>query len=234
MPLYYSLSDNPMTPNPRDYVAKTQVNNSLSMEDIFDLMTSRGSTITKAEGLAVMEEFFNAVGQAVKNGSSIKTPLFNILPSISGVFNSPEDRFDPLRHQVRVRINPGKRLKEMEPEIVVNKIPAQKRKPVLLNYIDVKTGRTNEEITPGQAANITGDLLKFNEQDPEQGVFFINTLTREVFKLPGNLMQNRAKELIFMNPELPSGEYTVEVRTIIGRNKGLCTGVLAGLLVTKH
>ncbi|WP_310686196.1 DNA-binding domain-containing protein [Aliifodinibius sp. S!AR15-10] len=37
-------------------------------------------------------------GQGAAQGDSITTPLFRINASITGVFNDPEDDFDPERH----------------------------------------------------------------------------------------------------------------------------------------
>jgi hypothetical protein len=47
----------------------TSVNKSITIEDIFEDMMRSGSTVTKAEGLAVFEELCMAIEKLVKEGN---------------------------------------------------------------------------------------------------------------------------------------------------------------------
>src|ERR1044072_4521512 len=110
--LKFSLFENPITLDPKDRTAVTQINQSYTLEEVFEQMSSRGSTVTKAEALSVYEELCLAIEQLVKDGNSVNTPLFNVWSSIVGVFKGDDDNFHPLRHQVKLRITPGTRLRE--------------------------------------------------------------------------------------------------------------------------
>lgn len=92
MSLKYALFENNLTPDPNDYMAVVQPESSKTQEQVIDLMVSRGSTVTKAEALSVMEEYALAVEQILRDGGSLTTPLFNLSASIAGVFTDKKER----------------------------------------------------------------------------------------------------------------------------------------------
>jgi len=100
----------------------------------------------------------------------------------------------------------------------------------LQKFTNLKTKTSDESFSPGQIASITGLLLKFNESDPQQGIFFIaadGSATRVT-----NISKNKPSELLFFVPdELTSGTFQVEVRTILQNRKSLVVGRLFNQLV---
>ena len=226
MPLKYSLVDNPMTGGPNDRMAISSVNQGYALEDVIDRMISRGSTVTKAEALSVFEELSLAIELLVKDGNSINTPLFKISPSVVGAFEGDDDSFDPKRHQVKLRINPGGRLRLMEQNISVEKVAPEKRKPVLVHLYDNTAEMKDETLTPG-GGKIIGSMLKYDEADLLQGIFFINVANGTATRVTGKLLRNKPGELIFIIPSnLTAGTYRVEVRTLVNGSKVLRTGAL--------
>ncbi|MGS2762139.1 DNA-binding domain-containing protein [Sinomicrobium sp. M5D2P9] len=226
MPLEYYLIPNQMTPDPDDYMAVSSNTRSMSIEDVYEQMTREGSTITKAEALANFEEITQGIIGLVRQGYSVVTPLVNITSGISGVFTSEDDSFDSLRHQVRIRVNTGLRLKQATSAIPVKKVASRQRQPAPVHYYDNTAEAQNEMITPGGGARVTGSLLKFDEADTEQGIFFINVADNTTTRVAGKLLRNKPGELIFLNPELPSGTYRLEVRSILDRGISLIKGTL--------
>lgn len=226
MPLQYYLMPNVITPDPDDYMAVTTNTRTLTLEDVYDQMTHEGSTVTKAEALAAWEEMTRGIIKLAGDGNSIVTPLVNISASIVGVFTGEDDRFDTARHQVKLRVQPGSRLQEAESTIKTEKVQPKERLPVLLHYEDNTTESKDSVATANGGARITGSLLRFDESDPKQGVFFIDVNKGTETKVSGKLLRNKPGELIFMNPKLPAGAYRVEVRALLRNNKSLLTGTL--------
>ncbi len=124
MSVKYALFENHLTSDPDDYMAKVQRLETKSIEDVIDAMISRGSTVTKAEALSVLEEYSAALEALLLDGHSINTPVFNLIPSIKGVFFGKDDPFDAARHQVRIRINPGVRLRQIQTQIQLSAFTA--------------------------------------------------------------------------------------------------------------
>jgi hypothetical protein len=228
MALTYYLVDNPMTPDPNDRRAVVLVRQSYTITDIIDQMISRGSTVTKAEALSVFEELSLAMENTLKEGNSIKTDLFKIIPTISGVFANDEDSFDPERHEIRLRINPGLRLRETENKITVERTTGIRPQPTPIHFDDYGSETQDDLATAGKTGRITGSLLKFDDNDPLQGVFFINVANGNVKQVTGKFVKNKPGELIFANPsDLTTGVYRLEVRAILPGTKNLRTGTLS-------
>lgn len=225
MTLRYGLTYNHLTDNPDDFMGLVADNETITAEQIIEKMIGKGSTITKAEALAVIEEFNYAVVDAIVNGNNVNTELFKIHPSVSGVFDSENDSFDKNRHSIRLNMNAGKRLTEAVANIELRKVEVIAPQPVLQRFTDLKTKTINESFSLGQIASITGSLLKFNEDDANQGIFFIamdGTETRV-----SNMVKNKPSELMFFVPEsLSTGTFQIEVRTIFKNYKSMRTGRL--------
>lgn len=230
MPLRYGLIENKLTADPDDYMAVTQDNQTFSMDQIVDRMISRGSTVTKAEALGVMEEFGLAIEEILKEGNNINSSLFGIYPSISGVFNGPADGFDSKRHGIRINITAGSRLNRIISEIKVQKVEVTSPAPVIEKFVNLKTRTINDSFTPGQIASISGLMLKFNETDPAQGIFFISADGVET-KVT-NVSKNKPSELLFFVPDsLTAGTFQVEVRATLPGRKSITAGRLLNNLV---
>ncbi|MDZ7693882.1 MAG: DUF4469 domain-containing protein [Balneolaceae bacterium] len=82
-------------------------------------------------------------------------------------------------------------------------------------------------LTPGSGARITGALLKFDQKDPNQGVFFVNIEDGSATRVETTMLKNKPSELIFMNPLLDPGTYYLEVRSILTGNTKIRTGRLS-------
>ncbi|WP_321281010.1 DNA-binding domain-containing protein [Marinifilum fragile] len=230
MTLRYGLGLNHLTEAPNDYTAVVTDSTNINVTKIMERMIGKGSTVTKAEGLSVIEEFEYAVVEEVKNGNIVSTDLFRISPSISGVFEDENDSFDPSRHSINLNISPGPRLQEIISKIELKKVALSSAEPVIEKFVDLKTKVENESFTPGQIASIKGSLLKFNEEDNNQGVFFIavdGTETRVT-----EFVKNKPSELMFFVPDgLTIGNFQLEVRNTPHKLKTIKKGRLSVELV---
>ncbi|MGD8779579.1 MAG: DNA-binding domain-containing protein [Ignavibacteria bacterium] len=231
MPIQYSLRDNHLTPEPNDYMASVSPTRTIEMKDLIEYMIERGSTVTKADILSVMEDFQRALENFIHEGAFITLPFANYSTSIKGVFNGMTDSFDSNRHHISLNVQPGKELKKF----LKSGIPVAKQKtiiprPNIVEFMDFITGERNSTLTPGGIAQILGHRLKLDTEIEEEGIYFIkedNTITKAT-----GIGQNKPAVLMFIVPsELTAGEYTLEVRTKSGDD--IRTGRLgASLTVT--
>lgn len=230
MPLKYFLRLNPFKSDSGDYMAVSISPQSYDLEDIIEEVTREGSTITTAEAMANFMEITRAIKKRLRQGASVNTPLVNISSVVKGDYDSEEDVFDPERHWRELKMNPGKDMRDVPSQISVEKIEPTDRRPGLQHYHDHASQTRDAVITPGGGARITGELLKFDEDDPEQGVFFINTGDQSVTKVEEMMLRNKPGTLIFINPGLPAGTYRLEVRGKARRAPDVRTGTLSGSL----
>jgi len=211
--LPYSLLDNPVTPDPTDFRGQPISRGAKTDEDLANYMTSRGSTVTKAEALANVQELSEAMFFFLKEGYTINSCLLKASFSISGVFTSEEDTFDPARHQININLRLGNNFKGLTEQIRLTKIEANKILPQPASLLDVNSNTTNERLTPGGTIKLSGKRMKIDPKVSEQGVYLINgTKTVKVT----TLVTNRNNELVMVLPAtLTKGSYTLEVRAAI-------------------
>ncbi|MDR1331055.1 MAG: DUF4469 domain-containing protein [Tannerella sp.] len=226
MKIKYYLTDNPMTPDPKDRRAQVSGYESVTEKELFDYITRKGSAITTAEAKANYEEIIEALDYFMKQGYGVNTEFINIRPVLPGVFHDDDDRFDPVRHRIRFRARLGKRYNHTADDVKVEKIAPPDNLPLPVTFEDVASDTVNEVLTPGGAASLTGLRLKFHQDDPQQGIFLLDSLKKE-YRVE-RILSHTGTKVIFQSPSgLGPDEYTLEVRVLLPGNKHLKTGVLA-------
>ncbi len=214
----YSLHKNHLTNGADNYRAMVQSSRTVDLEGVIDKMIEHGSTITKPDALAVLEDFFTIVERLVLEGCSVLTPLANYSASIKGNFASQIDPFDSSRHRVETIVNPGQQLRRtVQSKAQVRRQEANRPQPKPLQYINPNNGDANNSLTPGGGAKLNGHRLGFDPADPKQGIFLVATDKRE--NRVEVVMKNTDRELIFLVPPgLTAGGYTMEVRAMFGQS----------------
>ncbi len=211
MPLQYTLLENHLTDNPDDYTAMVQNLRSRSLNFLIDLIITRGSTVTKTDIISVLEDYTSVIEQCLRDGDGINTELLNIAPSIKGVFFSPDEPFDAARHQVRFNLRPGVRLKQVEAQVQLERVSPTLPRPEVRIFEDIASDTRNDEVTPGGLGTLSGTRLKYEPNDPQQGIFFIDSALAATRVTMISL--NKPKSLHFQIPAtLATGAYTLEVR----------------------
>lgn len=103
----YHLVENQLTERPDDFMAQTHSAITFTREMVVERMLQRGTLLTKTDILAVFNAEDETIVDIVKEGNTVAMPLFYTAFSISGVFESPMDSFDHLRHKLNINIIKG-------------------------------------------------------------------------------------------------------------------------------
>lgn len=225
MKIKYYLVDNPMTEDPNDCRAQVTGYEAVSEEEIFNYITRKGSGITTAEVMGNYQEIIEAHEYFLELGYGINTKFLKVRPTIQGVFTDSNDSFDSSRHQIKFNSKLGKRYNQVAQNVKTEKVEPVSNAPVPYRFEDIASGTTNETLTPGGVADLTGTRLKFDEGDENQGIFFIATdgTSSKVSKV----ITKKNSQVVFMIPDaLVAGEYTLEVRILPSGNKEIKKGVL--------
>ena len=228
MPVQFSLTDNPLTPDPNDKKATTQPTGTIGVDELVDRIIDQGSTVNKADIQGVFTGFSHALGNALLEGLNVITPWANFKTGVKGVFNGVGDTFDRSRHQVCVNVSPGAELRNLvKSQATATKVEAVKPAPNLIDFTDLNSGERNSLLTPNGMGRVLGYRLKYEHNDPQQGVFFVaadNTETR--VEVVGT---NKPSEMIFLIPALATGEYILQARASFG-TEDIRTGSLDDVL----
>ena len=220
--LQYSLTANLLTPDPNDCVAVPANVRVYNFTEILDRVTQKYTGLTPTQLLAASNELFEEIGNIVGDGGGVITPLVNIYPGMSGVYNGATDTFDPKRHRCRAIFTAGKIINESVKKIKTEKIIVSEPLPHILEVKDVTGGSVNDILTPGGVVELRGCKLKLVPELPEDGIYLIEE-NGAVTKL-SILVENKPARLMAMIPaDLPQGIYTLEVKASATSNKPLKT-----------
>jgi len=178
----------------------------------------------------VVNLFIDEAIVAVAEGNNLNTPLVNIKPSISGVFTSKSDSFDPSRHTKRAAVSMGSGLAKGIQDATTEKIQEPAASPFLLEYADANSGSNNGPVTPGGIGTIQGAELKYDPANVAEGIFFVPTGGGAETKVAVISTRTEGK-LVFLVPAgLAAGTYRLEVRRAYLASKTIRTGELAEVL----
>ncbi len=152
------------------------------------------------------------------DGYSVNTGYFTATPLIKGVFNSPDDTFDPERHTILFQFNQGDTLRNELSSIEVQIMGVADTGLGISQVTDIKTGSVNDQLTPGRNLRIDGHKLKVAGDDGNTGIFFVNQSSEEETRVDASdLVINNPSELLIIIPELGAGTYKLKVSTQFSR-----------------
>lgn len=228
----YSNGDN-------QYYAKVQHHEVMTEEDIIDMMMLNGSPFSKADTQAIINKYHDTINTAARNGRQVVTRNVRYSFTIKGVFNGPQDQLDSHRHQIVANVLPGPDFKEaVENGVSITKEATYKKRPELAGYANLLKGASDAELSPGHNASLQGNQLRFDQDDPAQGLFIVpvdaNGITNHSQAVPvEEFARIVPKEITFRVPDnLSPGLYKLEVRARY-RQSSLRTGQLETVLTVR-
>ncbi len=210
------LYDNVLTKNnPNDYTARTVSERSLNVKQICETAVSRGGAdMTAAAMEHAAELFLKEMAYQLCDGYSINTGYFTAGTQIRGKFDSLDETFDSKKHSLIFSFNQGKKLKSEIPNIGIDILGIANAISSISQITDIKTGSINDLMTPNRNLKIRGTKIKISGNDTTNGIFFVNATSNERIKAQtDDIVVNKPSELIIIIPDLPKGNYYLEVAT---------------------
>ncbi|BDD11425.1 hypothetical protein FUAX_38570 (plasmid) [Fulvitalea axinellae] len=220
MSLKYYLRENKLTAeNPNDQIAQVDIAKSHDLDSVVSEMVKRGSTTTRTDILAVLNEYHEVVKDLISQGEGVRLPLVNVSYSISGVFEGEDDTFDPERHTLKLRMQPPNEVKEVLQKISMIKTESQSTDARIKTVENGNTGVSDDTINSSGIITVKGNRLKVDAENPECGLYLLSEDGHEFTVL--RYLENRPQRLMALLPELPAGKYALEVRTLPASNKNI-------------
>jgi hypothetical protein len=209
------LYKNLLTENPDDYIARVASDRSLNIREICETAVTRGGADATAAAIEHhVRLFLKEMSYQLCDAYSINTEWFHLSVHVKGVFDSPEEKFNPEKHSVVVEFRTGTELRKAMKDVVVEIAGVADSAGQITSVVDVKSGSTNDKLTPNRNLRISGDKLKLAGDKPGIGVWFVNRETEARTMVDASdMVTNNPSELIVVIPSLAEGDYGLEVVT---------------------
>jgi len=218
MTISYNIQQSRLSTSTDDYFARVSLTSSADIDRIIARMIEQGSTITKSDAYAVIEEAIKATESLLIDGMRVNFGgLVQLYPKIKGKFTGPLDSYNSSRHKLDVGATPGGRVrKALKQNGQVKQQEAVLPEPNIYQVFDFESDEINGPITLGGICSIRGNRLKFNSDSSDEGIYFIRTTDNSEIRI-SHIFKNMPKELVFTVPKTLIAEesYYLEVRSRI-------------------
>lgn len=124
-----------------------------------------------------------------------------------------------------MRVAPGTRLRRAEQGLSEEQVRADSTLPQLKDLEDFTSDTHNEQLSKSGTARLTGERLKFDAGDAQQGIYLVANAGTETKAT--RVLTNMPSELLCMVPTtLAGGTYRLEVRNRAKNSTDMKTGSL--------
>ncbi len=204
------LYNNPLTDDPNDYSAKVSSAGSLKLDDIVEGIVANRSEYQSETIRSIGTLIFNEIGEKLKEGYSVSTPLFSASTAVSGAFASKTSSFKKSEHKLKINLRTnGAFLAELQ-QSEVEVLGVADVGGVIGKVIDAQTGIEDSTITPKDVIQIEGAKIKVEGDDESVGTFLIKQADNLRIKLDRILTNNPSEQMVLL-PELEAGDYQLEI-----------------------
>jgi hypothetical protein len=209
MTIPYSLDNNNLN-DKGGFFARTRSHGTADLDTIAERIVARGSTVGKADVLAVLHLLLEVILDLVLDGWRVNLGgLVHLYCSIEGLFNSHDEHFTPGRHKLKGIAKTGARYERaLKTRGKVARQVGRRFDPLPRMFTDLLT-EAHDRFTPGGKGQLYGRRLKLDLAAPDEGVFLIDQ-AGQTLKL--SIIYNTTSLLIFDLPDSPLGSYRLEVR----------------------
>lgn len=233
MPVRYYLRPNPLPSKEPHLTSQVVSVDSLDEEALIDRIAVANPTITRPQVAAVLATLNETVAGLIADGIRVNVAgLAHLFPVMTGKFKTPEDEYDPKRHEVGVAaaVNVGL-VEKVKTRAIVEKQKPVEVVPTLTFYEESGARVEPGKLIAGNIGTLHGRRLAFDSKVTDEGVFFIAA--------EGPKREVRVKvyavvhptEIMFQVPgDLPAGRWVVEVRARVRGGKQLRSGRLSSPL----
>lgn len=210
------LYDNLLTKdNPNDFMARVSSERSLNIKQICESAVSRGGADVSVPAMQhATELFLKEMAYQLCDGYAVNTGYFTAATQIRGVFDSPKEKFNPLKHSILFQFNQGEKLRAEIPNIEVDILGVAEAAIAILQVTDIKSGSVNDLLTSRHNLKIVGNKIKVVGDPAKVGVFFIDIATERRIAIDHtDIVINNPSELMVLLPQMEAGIYRLEVVT---------------------
>jgi hypothetical protein len=197
------------------YIALTDNDRTLTIDEICAALVTRGGSTRKREDLAGdTKAVLREMAYQLCDGYAVSLDWFSIHPNIGGSFNSPHEPRDREKHPVEFRFEALSKLKRRAESIEFEITGVAKVEGYLDKFVDGETGAVNHRASPGGFFVMHGHKLKVAGTDPVCGVYFISQDEEGLeVKAARSLATNIPTQLTGIIPDLRPGTWKAVVRT---------------------
>ena len=196
------------------YIARTDNNKVLSIEDICAILKTRAGFNGKYEELLdCVRQYLDEVAYQLCDGHAVNNGYYCVYPNIGGTFNSVHESIDNLKHPVTFRFSMRSKLRSLIKNINVVVEGFADTSGYIDEFIDFDENSVNTIFIPGDQFAILGNKIKIAGDDPSVGVYFVPVEDPSKAVKVTRMAQNTGSKIIGIAPNTEYLHNRIEIRT---------------------
>ena len=170
--------------DPNDYTARVVSERSLTVDDICTEAANRGGADISAPAMIhAVGLFHKELAYQLCDGFSVNTGWYTAVAHVRGVFNSPNEHFNPEKHTLSFEFQQGALLRKELPNIEIEVLGVADSGLEVLQVVDVKTGSVNDRVMQNYNLRISGQKLKIVGDHPSELVIVVPSMAPGEYRL---------------------------------------------------
>ena len=208
------LYPNPFPKGEGTYIARTNNEKTLTIQDVCMAMKTRGGYAGRIDTLLEnVRQYYDEVAYQLCDGYAITNGYYNVYPNIGGTFKSVNEVHDQKKNPVSFRFGTRRKLRKLAEEIVIEVEGVSDSSGYIDSFIDFEEDSLNSVFMPGNQFAIHGSKIKVAGDDPGNGIYFVPVDNPEKAVKVTRLAENSPTKLTGLAPDTGYLQNRIEVRT---------------------
>ena len=196
------------------YIARTNNEKTLTIEDVCTAMKTRGGFTGSYETLLEnVRQYYDEVAYQLCDGYAVTNGYYYIYPNIGGTFNSVTEIHDHKKHPISFRFGMRGKLRKLIEDIAVEVEGIADGSGYIDSFIDFEEDSFNSLFLPGNQFAIHGHKIKLAGDDPGVGLYFVPVDDPSKAVKVTRLAENSPSRITGIAPNTEHAYNRIEIRT---------------------
>jgi len=202
------------------YLARTNNEASLSIEDVCAALKNRGGFTGKYETLIEnVKQYFDEAAYQLCDGFAVNTGYFSIQPNIGGTFDSATDSYDEKKNPLNFRFRALSALRNLARHINIDIEGVADNSGWIDEFTDIDEKEVNNIFVEGNLFSVTGSKIKIAGDDPACGIYFVPVEAPSKAVKVARIAENTNTKIIGVCVKTEYLRNRIEIRTQYANSK---------------
>jgi len=196
------------------YIARTDNEKTLSVEDVCSILKTRAEFVGHYEDLVeYVHQYLDEVAYQLCDGFAVTNGYYTVHPNVGGAFDSANEAHDHEKHPITFRFGARAKLRKLVKNIAVDIEGVADTGGYIDTFTDSEDGSVNSTYVSGNMFAIHGHKIKVEGDDPACGVYFVPVNDPGRAMKITRIAENTPSKIIGIAPHVGYPSSRIEIRT---------------------
>lgn len=215
---YFAQPNKLNTPNAPAYLPRTVSTGSIGQDQVLDFITQEGTTITRAEALAVFNGITKALSHFLSPGYNVSLPFAEFRAVVRGRIDSQDPASSTGQLNPSVKVRAGSAMRASLSGVTITAVDQKALAVKVFGFQNLRDQSTTT-LHAADLCTIRGQGLTFDPAQAGDGVFFVSVTDQSETRATEYASVGHRYATFKAPTVLAAGKYNILVRTGSARGK---------------